>query len=84
MKNKVIVSISLPATGKTYDFWVPKNMQVFQITPLVVNILESKERNFFVKDPNNTFALKDSGELIDQDRTLEELGLKNGTQLVLV
>lgn len=84
MKGKVLVAVSLPATGKTYDLWIPCSMQLHEATQLVSTILDSKEQAFFNKNASHSFMLKTTGEMLDGSLTAEELGFKNGTQVVLV
>ena len=84
MKGKLLIPVTLPATGKTYDLWVPLSMQLHEVAQLTATILESKERAFFTKNASHSFMLKETGEMLDGSLSAEELGFKNGTSIVLV
>lgn len=84
MNGKTLLAIMLPATKKTYDFWVPSDMTLHDATLLITEALESREKHFFAPDAHNTFMAQDTGELLDHNHTIESLGLINGSRLVLV
>lgn len=84
MKNKVLINVTLPATNKFYDLWIPQSMQLHDATPLLANLVESKDKDFFIKNASNTIMLKSTGEIVDESQTAQDLGFINGTQLVLV
>lgn len=84
MTNKTLFLVFLPATAKTYDLWIPNELTVYEATSLVCKILGEQESRYFI--PKNTTALYDrlSGEELDINLFIRDLGCVNGTQLVLI
>lgn len=83
-RNKLLVSVMLPATRKTYDFWVPSDMSIRDAGQLIASILETRERDRFSATPGNALMSGETGNLIDPRCTVGEAGLVNGSRLVLV
>lgn len=84
MSKKILLNIMLPATKKTYDFWVPSDMTLHDTSALVAGLLESREKNFFTASTHNTLMAQETGDLLDHNQSLESLGFTNGSQFVLV
>ena len=84
MKNKVLLSILLPATEKIYDVWVSPTSTLDEVTSLVAKILNATEQSFFEKNPEHSFMLKATGTALEKHKTIKELNLYNGSFLVLI
>jgi hypothetical protein len=82
--NKVLFDILLPATGRTYEIWIPKELTVFEATQLASRLLAEQESRFFI--PNRETALFDrfSGDELDINERIGRLGYVNGAHLILV
>lgn len=84
MNGKTLLNVMLPATKKTYDFWIPSDMTLHDASMLITGALESREKNFFTASEHNTLMAQDTGDLLDHNQTIESLGLIDGSRLVLV
>lgn len=84
MNKKVLLNVLLPATQHTYDFWVPADMTLHDAAQLIKGSLEAREDDFYVASSTTSFASQETGDLLEQDKTLEALEFVDGTQLVLV
>lgn len=84
MKNKILLSVKLPATRDVYDFWVPADMTLHDATVLIGELLEAREGDRFSASETTALMAQESGDLLDHNLTLESLGFVNGIRLVLV
>lgn len=84
MNDKVLVSVMLPATQKSYDLWVPLESSVHDACALVADILESREADRFSATSSSALMLRDTGEMVDPNCLVESAGWVNGTRLVLI
>lgn len=84
MNDKTLLCVTLPATRKSYDLWVPTDMTMHDASILIAGILESYEKDRFVATDTSILMVHDTGAILDPNCTVEEAGLVNGSRLVLV
>jgi hypothetical protein len=84
VNEKTLFEVLLPATGKTYEFWVPLGITVHDACGLMAAILADKEPSFF--KPNKQTALYDmaTGDELDMSAYLATFEYVNGTGLMLL
>jgi hypothetical protein len=82
--RKVLFNVMLPATGRSYELWVPKELTVSEATQLIARILAEQENRFF--EPTAETALFDgiTGDELSISERVGTLGYANGTRLILV
>lgn len=84
MSEKILVSVKLPATRKSYDFWVPSDMSIHDAAGLISTLLEGREGDRFKANDGNALMLAYTGDLLDPNSTMGGNGLVNGSRLALV
>ncbi|MDR2672777.1 MAG: EsaB/YukD family protein [Coriobacteriales bacterium] len=84
MNNRILINVLLPATQKTYDFWVPGDATVHDATRFISGILSQRESSLFQGGDEDALALRDSGEILDHNLSFEEHGIRNGFELMLI
>jgi hypothetical protein len=84
MDNKVLINVLLPATGKTYDFWVPERMTAHDAALFVAEILGQRESSYFANTGSNVLALRETGAILEQNTTFAEHGITCGHELMLL
>lgn len=83
MNEKILVNVLLPATGRTYDLWVPTDMLIGEASSLIIGILESREHDRFKATANNALYSGDTGDMLDPNSTIGQAGLVCGSRLAL-
>lgn len=81
--NKLLVEIYVPSIGSVYDVIIPYKARVFEITHLITYAVEKLSNGLFVaKD----VALCDwvSGSIYDNNMSVEDMSLRNGSRLMLI
>ena len=68
----LLVEVYLPAAGITYEMRLPRAM----------NSLLSGDT--YLPSRSSLFAKRDSGRILDFNRSLEQNGVLNGTRLLLI
>lgn len=82
--SKVIVNVYVPILSRSYDIFIPTQSQIFQITELVKRAVYELSEGQFMPTRETMLTLKNSGEILDINRTVFELGIGNGTKLMLI
>lgn len=82
--KKVTLEIYLPAAQRTFDVQVPANAQLFQILKLTSIELGRLSDGIFEADEACALCDRESGTMFNINMTVWELGLRNGSKLMLI
>lgn len=82
--DRVLVEIFLPAANTSYDVYIPLISKMNEVLLLVSNLLSELSGGKY--KANNDAVLCDaaSGSILDINKTVEEIGIKNGSRLLLI
>lgn len=82
--EKVLLNIYIPATGGTFDVFVPINLPIKELTPVIANgISELSGGKYYVSKHEMLCSEEESGPL-NPNRTLQEYGIQDGTHLYMI
>jgi hypothetical protein len=84
VSDKTLFSIFLPATGRNYDIWVPREISVYEAVQLVGGILAKREARYFEPQASMALYYALDGAEIAGDVSVGSLNLNNGARLILV
>lgn len=82
--NKLTIEIYLPAALQTFDVQIPADMKLSQITQLVSESLAQLSGSLYSADTFPLLCDKMSGKILNINMTAWELGLRNGSRLMLI
>lgn len=82
--NKIIVEIYVPIMGKTYDVFVPKNKKISEINKLLSKSISDLTDGMFIMTDDNILCDRNTGKVLDINLSVCELGMKNGSKLMLI
>lgn len=84
--DKVLVEIICPATSKSYDFWVAKKLGARQAAVRIAKDIMLYEMNEELFDTGKGLFLYfyENRELLNQDYTMEQSGVRSGCRLMLI
>lgn len=84
MNNKVLVEISVPAAGGKYDVFIPLDSRMSEVVRLVASAMSELSQGRYKATEQAVLLDAESGTIFRSDMMVEELGIKNGSRLVLV
>lgn len=82
--NKLMVEIYLPAALRAYDVKLPANLPLYQIVPLIGQAISRLSGGLYAADDSTILLQQESGAILNINMTPAELGLCNGSRLILV
>lgn len=82
--EKVLFDVLLPATGRHYDFWVPRDVPMQTISEMVAHAMQIAEPDFYRASPDAALVLLSTGEMQNPNATPAEAGFSNSSQFVLM
>jgi hypothetical protein len=82
--NKVLVEIFLPAAGKSFDVYLPLESQMSEVVMLVSTLLSDLSDGKYKANDNAVLCDAASGIIYNINMTIAELGITNGSKLMLI
>lgn len=84
MTNKYIVEIYLPAAQKSFDMKIPVQSRMSEINMLAAAIASELSEGSFKAGDSSFLADAVNGRILDVNMTALELGIQNGSKLILI
>lgn len=83
MKNKVLISLIVPALMDEFEIFIPVNERVSKIKELLINSLSDLTDNEFNKDKNYSLIDPENGTIYENSMIIREMDVKNSKKIVL-
>lgn len=81
--QKILVEVSSPAAGLTYDMFVPDIMQIGEFASLATSLFIQLSGGTFTCKRSVIVSERKSGRVYDPNLTVKEAQIKNGTKLII-
>ncbi len=81
--NKVLIEVTLPAAGLSYDIFVPDSMQIGTLTMLTASVFSRLSGGVYTVGEQAVLCSRKTGEQYDINARLFETDIRNGTKLLL-
>jgi hypothetical protein len=82
--EKILVEIYLPAVNQNYDVYIPLTSKLHEVTDLLANAFTELSNGYFTASQDTVLCDKATGHLLDINKSVLELGLYNGSRLMLI
>ncbi len=82
--NKILVEISVPASGEKYDVYLPLDLKTSEAVQLVSMALSELSNNKYKAKEDSILCDAKTGIIFNINTEVAELNLKNGSQLLLI
>lgn len=82
--NRLNIEVYLPAMLKSFDVQIPADMKLSQITPLVSDALAQMSGELYSSDASPILCSLEDGNILNINMTAWNLGLRNGSRLMLI
>ena len=82
--DKILVNVYVPILNISYDIFIPIQSQLFEITEMIKRAISELSDGRFMASQETTVSLRVNGEILDINSTVFELGVGNGTKLMLI
>ena len=84
MNNKVLIKLLVPATGQTYDIFIPVNELVWKINKLIVKAISDISDNIINPQNKYVFVNKKTNKIYESNDIIINTDIRNGTELILL
>ena len=82
--SKALVEVTIPAAEKKFDIFIPLDSRLYEVCILVSAALTELSEGKFIGSGDCVLCDGESGEVLDVSMIVSELGIKNGSKLMLI
>jgi hypothetical protein len=82
--NKILVEVFLPALGQSFDAFIPLESKLSEVIMLLTRVLNDLSYGCYIAKEDAILCDMATGNIFSINMTVYELGLKNGSKLMLI
>ncbi len=82
--EKVLVQVRVPAINETYDMFIPQTMLAYEVLELMKKVINNLTKGRFEVKETGILCFADSGSIVNINLSVTELGIHNGSKLMLI
>lgn len=82
--DKVLVEIYVPALDFSFDVFIPLRSPMYEVLDLIKKAVVEMSDKRFVADENTAVCHREDGTIINVNMSVFELGIHNGSKLMLI
>ncbi|NMB34509.1 MAG: methyltransferase [Clostridium sp.] len=82
--ERILVEVFLPSSNTSYDIFISPESVLSEVLSLISSALSSLAQGEFRASNDTILCDADSGKIFDINTSVAELGIKNGSRLMLI
>lgn len=82
--KKVLVEVFVPVIDAKYDVFIPSASQMSEVLELLKKAVTDLSKGRFVATNETALCYRENGAIINVNMTVFELGIHNGSKLMLI
>lgn len=82
--SKIVVEVRVPSIDKIYDAKIPRDIQIWEATKLLSNMVASTHPGLYDKDNKAVLCDYTTGQMLLWNKLVDESGLTNGSRVLLI
>ena len=84
MKNKMLIEIFLPASGRTFEFRIPRSYHIFQVNEMLVRFFSEHSDGAYVPDEKSVLCDRKTGRILNGALCVDQLERMGNPRLMLI
>lgn len=80
----IYLQIYVPSKNRTFDIKASKSLMLYQLKSMIYDVISSEIDVELLEKSEPTLCDKQSGIIFNINMSIAELGLRNGSQLMLI
>ncbi len=82
--EKILVEVFLPASGQTYDVYIPLGSKMSEVVYIISHLMSDLSKGTYQCCEDAILCDSDTGMIFNINLSIYELGLRNGSRLMLI
>lgn len=84
MNEKVLTEIYVPALEISFDVFIPLQIPMYEILELLKRAVTDMSEGRFIANSDTAICYRENGAIMNINLSAFELGLRNGSRLMLI
>ena len=82
--KKILINVYVPIVGIGYDVFIPYDSPMSEVILLLEKAVAELSDGQFLPSESTILCMRDTGEILDINYKVFELGIKNGSKLMII
>ncbi len=82
--EKLLVGLYVPAVQEHFDLFVPARLKIAELTELMATGVNDLSDGQFSQTGMEMLCLRDPDLLLQPEKSLQDYGIEDGTQMILI
>lgn len=82
--DKILIEVYVPTLGKSFDMFVPLVSPMYEVLELIKKAVTEMADGLYVANDSTALCNRYDGTIININLSVYELGLHNGSKLMLI
>lgn len=82
--KKILTEVYVPAIGRIFDIFIPSDQPMYLTLDLIKRAVSEISEGLFLPDENTAICYRENGSIMNINKTAYELGVRNGSKLMLI
>lgn len=84
MNSKVLVEVFVPTLGKKMDVFIPLRSPMYEVLELLKKAAADLSNGQFLPNAETAICRREDGNILNINLSVYELGIRNGSKLMLI
>lgn len=81
--NKILIEFKVPVLGMSFDAFVPMHISAYEMLEMIKKAVNETAEGGLILDESTTLCRND-GKILNINLSVSELGIRNGSKLMLI
>ncbi len=82
--EKVLIEVYVPVLSTSWDMFIPQQIQMSDALEMIKKAVSDLSDRRFIANSNTAICHREDGTILNINLSVYELGLKNGSKLMLI
>lgn len=82
--DKALIEVYVPVLDRSFDMFIPLTSPMHDVLELIKKAVSEMSDGRFVANANTTICNREDGTIININLSVYELGIRNGSKLMLI
>lgn len=82
--EKILINLFVPALNTSYDIFIPPQSPMYEVLDLIKKAVIELSDGRFVANRDTAICQRVDGEILNINLSVYELGIRNGSRLMLI
>lgn len=82
--NKILIEVYVPVAEEEYDIFVPANLMMSEVIRLISKVITELSEGLYDAGSDAVLCNREDGTIYNINLSVDELGLRNGSRLMLI